>query len=263
MMPFSMSCKHVLSGHFDHHTAAEAIEFNGTILLRFTSAVLLLLLIIKNKHRAAREDGRRASLLVLPSYYPAICIMIFYYFVFAILHVFITGFNRYMVLVALDVAVGQGIGGGLAFFLMQHGAGVYAVQRAALFSVGFGVLAFLVFYFMLSKSGDHSGEDNHLTQRTYMAHMMFSSLIFMFYGVAVFLPTQYLYRRPAFYRYAKYCMIESVIWSLASSLVYMENNVGYCTVLSGRIILSAILHPTCFVFSLAKDSEVSFIVAWK
>lgn len=258
-MPFIVSCKHILSGHFDHHTVAEAIEFNGTILVRFTSGVILLLLIIKNKYRASREDGRRALLLVLPSYYPVICVAIAYYFTFAMLHLIIRGFNTYIVLMSLDVASSHAMTGGLLFFLMQHGAGVYAFQRSALFALGFGALAFFVFYFILSNSGDHTGDDDHLTQRTYLSHMIFSSLVMMFYAVTCFLPMKYLYRRPAFFQYAKYCIVECIVWVVASTLVYIENAAGYCTVLSGRIIFVGMLHPIFFVLCLAKDSEVNFV----
>lgn len=254
VMPFTVSCRHILDGHFNHDSVLEAIEFNGIILMRFTSCLLLFILIIKNKHRACREDGRRAMLLVLPSYYPAICGAILYYFVFAMLHIFIYGYSRYIVLVALDVAINHAMSIGLTFFLMQHGAGVYAFQRSLLCAICFGILAFFVFYFMLRKSG--SKDDFELIQRTYLAHIMFSCLILCFYSMVVLLPEKCQYRRPAIYKYAKYCIVENIVWILASSLVHADHVTGYCTVLSGKIIFIAILHPLFFVHCLAKDSEV-------
>lgn len=258
------SCQHILDGHFDHGDVTEVIEFNGIILMRCISCVILFALILKNKYRASREDGRRAMLLLLPSYYPVIGFVIFYYFLFALLHIFIRGYGRYLVLVALDVAINHAMGVGLSFFLMQHGAGVYAFQRSLLFALAFCVLGFFAFYFIAkSSSGQRHDDHSHVSQRSYFAHIIFSCLILAFYSLVTFIPREYLYRRPAIYKYAKYCIVENFVWIVASSLMYVEHNAGYCALLSSKVILVSILHPVFFVHCLAKDSEVTLSHVFK
>lgn len=253
-MPFVTSCRHILIAHYDHSSVAEAVEFNGIILLRLTSCVILFLLILKNKSRAGRENGRRAGLLVLPSYYPLVWVTIAYYFLFALLHLMMTDFGDYVVLISLDVAVSHTLTEGLAFFLMQHGAGVYAFQRSLVFATGAGIFSFFIFYFIFTVTWDDN--DSYLTRQTYFAHAMFSALVLSFYILIVIIPERILYRRPALNTFAKYCIIENAVWLLASSLIYTEDTAGYCTVLAGEIIFISILHPIVFIRSLAKDSEV-------
>ena len=255
-MPFDISCRSILSGHFDHSDVEEAIEFNGIILMRFLSSTILFVLLLKNKYRASREDGRRAQLLVLPFYYPIVVATVLYYLVFALLHLFIDNFDNYIALVALDVSFNHMLTEGLAFFFMQHGAGVYALQRSLVFAGGIGIFSFFTFYFIFK----NTWEDDEISRDTYFAHAIFSAVIMIFYFVVLITPQKYLYRRPALKIYATYCFVENMVWIIASSLVYAENNAGYCTVLSGKIFFFSILHPFFFIWALARDSEVRIIL---
>ena len=249
------SCKHLLQSHFDPRNFVEAVEFNGVILLRFISALILLILILKNRHRAGRGDGKRAILLVLPSYYPIIITAIIYYFTSAMLHIFVVYYAKYIVLISIDVGVQHAMSEGLTFFLMQHGAGLHAFKRGLLCALTFGVVTFFNFYLMFRAFNDRDNVE--ISRHTFFIHMIFSSFLISLYTLLILLPTQWLYRRPAFYNYAKYCLVQNFFWLIASTLIYVDHEIGFCTVLSGKVFFISIFHPMAFVYALAKDSEVS------
>jgi uncharacterized membrane protein YiaA len=250
-------CRDILENQYDGNSMLETFHIDIIVLLRFISTIILLGIVVKNKQRASREDGRQASLLILPSYYAYIFVLIIYFLFFGLMNIFIAGYNTIIYLMSLDIGINHSLSEGLAFFFLQHGAGTYSFQRSILFGVIFGIAAFFVFFLILT-TGNNNGNDLDLNKKTYFAHTLFSAIIISFYSIILLVPDKYIYRRPAFYPYAIFSIFESIAWMISALLIYLEIKEGFCVLLSCKIIFVGVLHPVFAVYSLAKDSEVIF-----
>ena len=173
-------------------------------------------------------------------------------------------------IVAMDWALFHVVLEGLAFFLMQKGAGGRAFRRAVKYSSAWGVVTFLAVFeqqklkFQPKAQGGSSCEPAAFISRdaAWNANgvmLMWNILLTVGYAMLRFAPEKWLSRRPAAKFYASFMLVLRATYVFSLSLQELENETvrqaGFVLYSVGHFILFSFCEPLCVWLTLQRDSE--------
>lgn len=233
-------------------------HFSMASVARIISIILLCAMVVRNKRRAMKmEIGARH--VMLPAYFDYIGLLIVYCLFFGILLAVDNTLRNNPYLLCIQLGLLRFFVDGLAFFLMRYGAGVYSVKIAAMQGLMWGIVSGFIFFIIFTWVFRHKQvwfEVTDPNETAYFLYVCYSSIILIFYSAMIFLPVQWVYRRPSM-QFLSICqVIENSFWLIMASLVYHNHNVGYCVMVVGIVLLEGVLQPIAIFYVLVLDSEV-------
>lgn len=233
-------------------------HFSMASVARIISIILLCVMVVRNKRRAMKmEIGARH--VMLPAYFDYIGLLIVYCLFFGILLAVDNTLRNNPYLLCIQLGLLRFFVDGLAFFLMRYGAGVYSVKIAAMQGLMWGIVSGFIFFIIFTWVFRHKQvwfEVTDPNETAYFLYVCYSSIILIFYSAMIFLPVQWVYRRPSM-QFLSICqVIENSFWLIMASLVYHNHNVGYCVMVVGIVLLEGVLQPIAIFYVLVLDSEV-------
>jgi len=247
-------CENIVEREYENFQEANAL--NSAALTRFGSTLLLCIMLIRNKRRVAKafESGNVGigmRYLILPSYYDYVVALILTSFVYGLFSLLGGSLRELPVVAAVQGGVNHMFREGLAFFLMQYGAGYYAMRRAAFYAVLWGAICFVVLLlvYRLKEKGDR------MSKLSLFGNMFFCIFVLLFYCVITFSPVERVYRRPALKLFAMFQICDMSLWILIVVFLYMEFDVAYCIMFTTRTILEGVVEQIVVFYVLCLDSE--------
>lgn len=135
---------------------------------------------------------------------------------------------------------------GLAFFLLQHGAGYHAMRTASLYAAIWGAVLFVTLCIVYNE-GNWS---------FFLGNLVIVLVVVLFYSVVLLAPLQWLHKRPALWPFGMLQIVNSTCWVLIISMQFVEFDVSYCLMFFTRTVLEGVLEPVVIVYTLILDSEV-------
>jgi hypothetical protein len=245
-------CENSIENQYDN--LHEKGVMNVAAITRFCSTLLLVLLYIRNKRRAAAAYGFAARFVILPSYFDYIGALIGTYFIFGVISSAGGPVRQLPIYAAVQSGVYHMFDEGLAFFLLQHGAGYYGMQVATLYAAMWGIIVCLAYFIIYRvEEDDHKGG---LDDVALIGNLLIVSIIFVFYFAILVLPLKILYRRPSIYPFALFQCINMLLWISFIVTIYLEFDVGFCLMFLSRTVMEGVLEPVIIFYTLILDSEV-------
>ena len=135
---------------------------------------------------------------------------------------------------------------GIAFLLLQQGAGILATRRAAWLALIWGLLTFGMHFWSF-------WTDNDLLSYALVACWEVATI--SFYAAVRFLPISMLFRRPAVYHFAAFWAFFRLCSLVGSTLDYYDLEAGSCVYVFSNWVFFGILKPFIVYFTLLKDSQ--------
>jgi tryptophan-rich sensory protein len=218
--------------------------------------IVLASLFILNRQRISKQKdqgGNSFRLIILPSYFEYIFAMIIACLLMGIIDV--VG-RRPLLRQMVKFGISRLLSEGLTFFLMQHGAGYYAMRVALLYAIIWSLLCVAVLYAV--GVPQQKEKHNNLTSAEFYGHAILYGGIFLFYLMLLTCPLYIIYRRPALRFFSVVQMILFLLDLIVITLIWLEDEIGYCIKFTSNILITGVIFPLIVFYTLAKDSEVSY-----
>lgn len=219
--------------------------------VRLGTIVVIILMHLIKKKLVVRSDYKGSKSLMLPIYFKYFICLLVVESLIAFIDIVLerTVINSIFVS-ALIVAAYDMFSDGICFFLMQHGAGQIALQRAIFFSCMWGLVIFMVFSFIFM------WQEEDEERNAFYLYTCFTMFVLGFYSLFVILPLDVLYRRPGTTNYAKFKIVANLCYLFLAALIHIHIEICFCVAYCFRILVFAIT-PYVVLKLLEQDSDVS------
>ena len=136
---------------------------------------------------------------------------------------------------------------GVAFLLMQKGLGVFAARQSFKYACAWALVTLVAQYFTFRNNEDFS----------FLASMIWQTILLLFYGALWVLPQKNLFRRPAVIYYARNWCLFRLLCMFASVMFFFDDThaAGSCIYVIGNLFPFAIFEPLLLYYTLLQDSK--------
>jgi hypothetical protein len=158
------------------------------------------------------------------------------------------------VVIAIETGVSRMFAEGLAFFLMQYGAGYSGLKRATIYAFIWGLIVVGVTLLIASVERYHG---TGVSRSALTGRLIYYCLITFFYLFVLLSPLEWVYRRPAFAPFGWFQFFTGSIYILVVVCLWFEFDLAYCFLFGATTILDGVGFPLMVFLSLTLDSEVT------
>lgn len=249
------SCETIVAREYDHFEEVNAL--NIAAITRFSSLVVLTILFVyKNGFLVQIFRRFGIHLSILPSYFDYIIALIITYLIFGIIAGVGGGLQRSVVVIAIETGINRMYAEGLAFFLMQYGAGYYGLRRATLYASIWGIVVTSIAVTIAYTEKFHHGKRGGFSESALRGRLIYYSIITLFYLIILLSPLEWIYHRPAFKPFGWFQVFSSLNYVFVIICFLLEYDLGYCVLFGATTIIDGIGFPLIVFITLALDSEV-------
>jgi hypothetical protein len=240
-------------GQFEHcETLLGSVYFERTSAANYARLFGLVVVLLVNffkKRQLLQPNYNGNKSLLLPIYYQYFVILLLLQLILTLIAENVHNDNGNYVLLSTKVSVYEFFSDGICFFLMQHGAGQYALKRAIVFSSLWASVIFVFFMFIFFY-------DDKNVQLAFYIYITFTVIVILLYSQFIILPIEILYRRPGTKYYALYKIVYNILFLMLVSCILQEIEFCYCLLYGFRIFIFFIT-PLVLYKLLLEDSNVS------
>lgn len=197
--------------------------------------------------------------LILPSYLP----FMYFYMLFSVATGLIDLVNQARFgserfdswAYPIEIGITHWFSEGLAIFLMRYGAGIQAIRRSYRASLAWGIISTIWFIMIFSVLNGRFGIKRGNKPLLYGLFITYEVILLVFYATYAFVPSKFLYHRPALTFYARFNTLLTLIVILFATLYYKE---VYAIVCPGSVIafiFASFLQPLAIYKTLQIDSQ--------
>jgi hypothetical protein len=238
----------------------------GNLIARTVAFLMLVGFQAYNKvlfNRKVSDNVNIIKGLVLPSYLPFLYFFMLFNLITALVGLINKATNPDPETVTywfypLSVGVTHWFLEGLAMFLVRFGAGFEAIRRSFRISLVWGLATTFWFFIIFSiwmgkfnKTRD-SREDRDQMFGMFIA---FELVLFMYYSAYAFIPSKYLYHRPAMTFYARFSAATNLLLVVVGAVYHEREMDVVCPGSIVAFIYTAFLQPIVIYKTLQIDSQ--------
>jgi hypothetical protein len=253
------SCESIVSREYDHFEEVNAL--NIAAITRFLSLVILSLL-FANKNGFLVQIFYRFGihLSILPSYFDYIIALIIAYFLFGVFAAVGGSLRKDVLVIGIETGISHMFAEGLAFFLMQYGAGYSGLKRATIYAFIWGLIVIGI-TMLIADTEKYQGNSGGVSRPALTGRLIFYCFITFSYMFILLSPMDWVYRRPAFAPFGWFQFFSGFVYIMVVVCLWFEYDLSYCLLFGATTILDGLGFPLMVFLSLTLDSEVRYLLS--